>query len=61
MRVLNTSMFVDFPNRFNMFLQTANYMRGSDSKPNQVWKWNLWSIWQEAHSRSIYFASPFFN
>ena len=30
-------MFVDFPNRFDMFLQTAN-MRDSDSEPNQVWK-----------------------
>ena len=26
----------------------ANYMRDSNSEPNQVWKWDLQSIGQEA-------------
>jgi hypothetical protein len=39
---------VYFPNRFDIFLQMANQMWDSNSKPNQVWKWDLQSMWPEA-------------
>jgi hypothetical protein len=39
-------------NRFDMYLQTANHMRGSACEPNQVWKWDSQSISPEALSSS---------
>jgi hypothetical protein len=42
----------------DIFLQMANHMRDSNSEPNQVWKWDLQSMWPEGLPSRLLFLSP---